>query len=222
VGWNSFWGNLFPYIERQNEYNAAAGSGAIWGRSPPCNTPIKGYLCPSDTTHNNGLCTTGAGGGWSATSYAPNYYMFGLSQTQDPAFNVTIVQSQFKIGNIPDGTSNTVGVVERFAGTTAYGSWSNSVLYPEGGNWGWNSDGSVYGYWGMYLPQVNAKQNQPSGACGGGQQCSAYPYSPNSAHSAMQTLLMDGSVRGVTGSLSQATWNNAVQPNDGNVLGSNW
>src|SRR5207237_496928 len=35
-------------------------------------------------------------------------------------------------------------------------------------------------------------------------------------------LLMDGSVRGVTTGITQTTWNNALLPDDGNALGSDW
>jgi hypothetical protein len=38
----------------------------------------------------------------------------------------------------------------------------------------------------------------------------------------MNVALADGSVRFVSASVSQATWTNALLPNDGNVLGSDW
>jgi hypothetical protein len=38
----------------------------------------------------------------------------------------------------------------------------------------------------------------------------------------MNVALMDGSVRNVTAGLSQATWTNALLPNDGQVLGADW
>ena len=46
---------------------------------------------------------------------------------------------------------------------------------------------------------------------------------PSSGHN--QTVLcglMDGSVRSVTPSLTAITWQNAINPQDGNVLGSDW
>jgi len=219
-GWVPFWGSLFPFIERQNEYNMAANQGALWNPTPPRNTVIKGYLCPSDSTHNNGLVTTGAGGSFSGVSYAPVYLMFGPGNSTDPSTGQQVAVSKYTIGNIPDGTSNTVGIVERFTSYPVYG-WSNSTLYPEAGPWGWNTQGSAYGPWGLYVPQVSSKTNSPGGNCTS-QQCGAHPYCPNSAHSAMQTLLMDGSVRGVTSSVNSTTWTYACTPDDGQVLGSNW
>lgn len=38
----------------------------------------------------------------------------------------------------------------------------------------------------------------------------------------MNIALMDGSVRNVSAGLSQATWSNALNPADGQVLGSDW
>jgi hypothetical protein len=38
----------------------------------------------------------------------------------------------------------------------------------------------------------------------------------------IQVGLGDGSVRTVSTSISVTTWANAVSPNDGNVLGSDW
>ncbi len=63
---------------------------------------------------------------------------------------------------------------------------------------------------GSYMPQFNVPK------------ASASPYNPNTFHQAMQTLLMDGSVRGVTPSISTTTWTYAMQPDDGQVLGGDW
>jgi len=207
VGWEPFWFQLLPYIEQDNVFKKASGSDA-WGNGVN-STVIKPYLCPSDSTYAAGLTTTGASG-WGATSYAPSYYMFAEANTYNSSKGVYINQSKFTIGNIPDGTSNTVGVVERFASFPGYG-WSNAWAYPMSASyWGWNSQGSVYGPWGAYLPQIGVTNN------------AAHPYYPNTRHAAMQTLLMDGSVRGVTAGVSQNTWSWALTPDDGNVLPGNW
>src|SRR5208337_2501229 len=49
--------------------------------------------------------------------------------------------------NIPDGSSNTVGIVERFGNYPQY-VWSNVAYYPCAplpNEWGWNEWSSVYG-----------------------------------------------------------------------------
>jgi len=210
VGWTTFWGNLLQYMEQDNIYANAANQGAIWGNNN-YNKMIKPFICPSDPT-NGVLCTTGAGG-WAGASYAPNFQMFGPNTTTDPGTNQNVAVSQYNIGNIPDGTSNQVGIVERYADFPAYG-WSNAWAYPTGANWGWNSQGSVYGPWGLYLPQIGAKPNSGNPI--------AHPYYPNTAHTTCQVLMMDGSVRGVSSGVSQAAWNCVCQPADGAVIDGSW
>jgi len=213
IGWTTYWGLLYPYIEQDNLVKKATGSGAIWGNGVHAGV-VKSLLCPSDATHTNGICPNG----WAATSYAPNQYLFGPSYTYNSAVGVYITQGPYKIGNIPDGTSNTIGVVERFGGFPYYGGWNNSINYPmDRAHWGYNNHGSVYGAWGLYLPQINPPLRNYVGSAQ-----PAHPYYPTTAHTSCQVLLMDGSVRGVSGSLSQATWNAVVQPDDGAVPGTNW
>ena len=207
VYWNVFWGQLLPFIEQQTVMNKANNSGAIWGNSVH-NTVVPIYICPSDPTPNNNLCPNG----WAATSYAPIDRLFsGSGYPNDfTLINGTYHTSpKYKIHTIPDGSSNQIMVVERFA-TNASG-WSNAWAYPEGSwSWGWNSNGAIYGPWSLNAPQVNC--TQPI----------ANYYSPNTAHPTCQVLLGDASVRGVSTGVSVTTWQQACQPSDGAVLGSDW
>jgi prepilin-type N-terminal cleavage/methylation domain-containing protein len=211
VGWAPFWFSLYPEIEQDNVYNLALGSGAGWNNGNNA-AVVKILLCPSDPTPNGGLCTTGATG-WAGTSYAPVMQLFGQATSYNSTTGVNVSRSNYTIGSIPDGTSNQVAVVERYTSFPAYG-WSNAALYPEdASNWGWNANGSVYGPWGLNPPQTSASPNGANPAS---------PYYPNSAHSACQVLLMDGSVRGVTSGVSATTWGFACTPDDGNPLASDW
>jgi prepilin-type N-terminal cleavage/methylation domain-containing protein len=211
VGWSPFWFSLYPEIEQDNVAARAVGSGAGWNNGNNA-AVVKVLLCPSDPTSNGGLCAAGATG-WAGASYAPVMQLFGQTTSYNPSTGANVTQSAYTVGNIPDGTSNQVAVVERYTSFPAYG-WSNAALYPEdASNWGWNGNGSVYGPWGLNPPQTGAS---PTGAN------PASPYYPNSAHAACQVLLMDGSVRGVTSGVSAATWGYACTPDDGNVLGSDW
>jgi len=212
--WMPFWYSLYPHLEQDAIYRRGQGTDA-WGNNNHM-AVVKTLLCPSDPTHSSGIVTAGAGG-WAGTSYAPNYYMFGLANTYDNAKGVYICQSKYTIANIPDGTSNTVGIVERITSFTYYG-WSNATLYPMSPSyWGWNQYGSVYGPWGLYTPQTNIR------VTGGNWQAGeAHPYMPNSRHSVCLVLLMDGSVRGVPSTVNGTTWSYACQADDGQVLGSNW
>jgi len=210
--WTSFWGNLLSYMEQDNVYQRAANTGAVWN-SGNNTAVIKPFICPSDPTPNNGLCTTGANG-WAGCSYAPDYLLFGPGQTTDPGSGQNVTVAQYNIGNIPDGTSNQLAICERYADFPAYG-WSNAWAYPEEGCcWGWNTAGSVYGPWGLYLPQIGAKPSTGNPV--------AIPYYPNTAHTTCQVLMMDGSVRGVSAGVSQAAWNCVCQPADGLVIDGSW
>lgn len=202
--WMPFWFSLYPYIEQDNVYKRSAGTDG-WGNNNHA-ALVPALQCPSDPSSSNGLCTTGATG-WAGTSYAPNYYFFAKDNVYDSNKGVYINRPRYNVGNIPDGSSNTVGIVERYNSFTAYG-WSNAAVYPMSASyWGWNSQGSVYGPWGAYTPQVLASPSSGSVV--------AHPYYPNSAHATMQTLFMDGTVRGVSGSVNATQWSYAINGDDG-------
>jgi prepilin-type N-terminal cleavage/methylation domain-containing protein len=210
---NPFFFQLLPYIEQDNIPKTLQASNVYysWGSAGNVNgvtVVVKTLLCPSDSSHNAGIDPYT---GWTITSYSRNYYMFDTGGGRQPDGHYW-TQSKYTIANIPDGTSNTVGITERYAHTSAYGQYSS--LWTHHGqdrfHWGYNQWAPVYGQWGLYTPQ-NVRANQ------------AHPYYPNGGHSSgVQTLLMDGSVRNVSYAISPATWSNAIQPDDGNVLGSNW
>jgi prepilin-type N-terminal cleavage/methylation domain-containing protein len=214
--WAPWDGLLLPYVEQQNLWTVIVNSGASWN-SPGGSTTgaVKTYMCPSDSSANNGFSVQA--GGWAVTSYSRNYQVFDTGSQVINNGNSTI--PTYNIGNIPDGTSNTIGVVERFAGYPNYG-WSSLLWHyqQERLNWGYSQWSPVYANasWGgnspsSYPPQIGVRYQV------------AHPYYPNSGHtSTVQVGLMDGSVRGVSSGVSQTTWGNAVLPADGNVLGSNW
>jgi len=223
-----FFFTLLPQIEQDNVYRSVAVTGASWGTGgtngmngqtmAPGGTP-KTYLCPSDSSHNNGL---GPNTGWTVTSYARNVAMF--DQANQPSGNGhTFTIPKYTVANIPDGTSNTLAVTERYAYMSASGYsglWTHHGQ--ERNHWGYNQWSPTFGNWNPsgnqnptqpttshYLPQVGVRSNQ------------ANYYQPTSGHSSgVQCLLMDGSVRNVGASVSQATWNYFVNPDDGQVLGN--
>jgi len=206
VGWTTLFGELYPHVEQDNLYRRANGSGAVWGNNNH-NSPVKTFICPSDSSSNNYITNYG----WAAASYAPNTYMFGNST---PTINGNASHvSKYTIANIPDGTSNTVAIVERISNMPYYG-WTNNVVHPSGAGWWGHSAGPAYGPWGyQYLPRAGVKPNQSD----------AHPYYPTSMHSStVQVLLMDGSVRGVTPAVNANNWAYAVQADDGQVLPGNW
>jgi len=215
--WGPFHSQLLPYIEQDNVYRQQVAATASWGGSNPP-VVIKTYLCPSDASHNNGI--SAQAGGWAVTSYSRNFFMFDTGSQVINGGNSTM--SKYTIANIPDGTSNTVGVVERFAGYPAYG-WSQLVWHhaQDRLNWGYAQWAPEYGSFTggnsatccpqSYPPQIGVKYT------------TAHPYYPNGGHtSSINVLLMDGSVRGVTGGVSGMTWGYVCIPDDGNVVPGNW
>lgn len=252
----TFYGPLLPYIEQGILYNRAivaapTGPITIAGTStiPNYNTFIKTWQCPSDPTPYNSLLATGTtsggvtGGGfanvYSGTSYAPNAMLFGSNfvNTSSTAVNGLGYLAQYNIANIPDGTSNTVGMVERYNSfpnnlysssysnnpwTTAMTSLTNTSSYPLLVNVTSAITAqyplSTAGSSGTYLQNPNML---PQIACT--PPTAAVPTRPNSAHTGvLLVLMMDGSGRGVAASVSAPTWGIAVSPADGLTVGSDW
>jgi prepilin-type N-terminal cleavage/methylation domain-containing protein len=205
--WYPFWYQQYPFIEQDAAYKKAFGSGAGWGANIHAfSVPI--HRCPSDSSTQNGMHVQT---GWAATSYSPVYHLFA---TDNVLVNNTYWRTcgKYKISNIPDGSSNQIGVVERIGNFHPTYGWGNLTVHPcSHSYWGWHQWSTIYGIWGLYTPQISPTNSNP-----------AHPYMPNTFHSSEQVLLMDGSVRGITASISQATWERACQPADGNVLGNDW
>ena len=209
---------LLPYIEQDNIYKVVTPTGYGGGQYY---RPVKTFICPSDPSVQNGLCLTTYGGAnnWGASCYGGNAYVFGDPPSGQPYPN----GKKTLVAGVPDGLSNTVFLAEKY-GTCGnsgslgflYGSlWSdaNSVWRPA-----FNFvNGSIKGqlsttYAGQPLFQVspnylnNCNADVPQGAHTGG----------------INVGLGDGSVRFVTAGMSLTTWQNATDPRDGNVLGSDW
>jgi type II secretory pathway pseudopilin PulG len=208
IWWMPWFYSLLPYMEQDPAYRRAFGSGAGWGNGVHAFV-MKSALCPSDATHNNGISPPT---GWSVASYAPVYHLFGASNILNNNVGAYITRSQYKIGSIPDGTSNQVGVVERFGHFPSH-NWSNLYMHPcSHSYWGWNQWSNVYGVWGLVMPQVAVRPAE------------AHPYYPNTAHSSLQVLMMDGAVRAVLPAVHPSHWAWACTPADapGQVLPGNW
>jgi prepilin-type N-terminal cleavage/methylation domain-containing protein len=228
---------LLPFVEQQGLFNQrmADPSNTFAGPDRSSNpVPVKIYSCPADFTVTNGVNTFG----YAAASYGANYQLFG-----------TVVQNkgfvpQFNVGNIPDGTSNTIAFAEHLSvGNVSYGPCLNV--------WdAWSTtDGAYYtgpggGGDAHHGPWIGVSANMPSisGDCTSGDTLNgAGPYywysiqinpgsaakahrcSVSSGHTgALQASLADGSVRSISGGITQNTWINALLPDDGQVLGSDW
>jgi prepilin-type N-terminal cleavage/methylation domain-containing protein len=211
---------ILPYIEQTNLYNAAvANVGDTWdGNGNPTVRiqKVKTYICPSDFTNQNGWNAWQVGG-WMGASYGANFQLFGTVRAGGNAD-----APQFNIGNIPDGSSNTIGFAEAY--TTVQQPSNCGIL--------WAYPGIDWDY--HWTPVIGNSRSFGGGGgnCIGGWNCppqfaptqaAAHKANSQSAHTATVLVgLMDGSVRGVNSSISQLTWQYALTPADGFVLGSNW
>jgi prepilin-type N-terminal cleavage/methylation domain-containing protein len=245
-GYGNFATYVLPYLEQDSFIRSLNGVGLNgpppMGVAPtwPMTQTFQVFLCPSDpSTDGSGHMTSAIPGqdgsmpmgavGYGACNYAYNYQLFAANPNGWAGLNFLptpmgdLIGSMYTIGNIPDGTSNTIMLAERAA---SY----NFFDYNPNGNGGYGSVGSSWaGYnawWGWYfcdnevfqyslsVPQFDVT-NSPVNP--------ADPWRPQSFHPGTCLISMcDGSVRGVSPSVSQTTWQNAVLPADGNPLGADW
>jgi prepilin-type N-terminal cleavage/methylation domain-containing protein len=237
---------LLPYIEQEALYKCgltpivATYNGTPY--SSPWDGPVPGasasapkvlyqvvqpFVCPSDGTMTNGY-PSNRGADWAGSSYAANYQLFGGQHVGNAD------QAKYNVGNIPDGTSNTITFACSYGGRTsdhgqlwafpgwdwagdgkyqamfAWGGTSSRWTFPAG--WGGDSatTGNVNGW--DRLPFFGVPQDQATL-----RQCI---YANHTA--SCMIALADGSVRGISSGVSQLTYTNAIRPNDGNPLGSDW
>ncbi len=211
---------LLPYYDQGNLFDSLNQDIARPGYLTAQFVPLAIHVCHSDPTTSNGIGTVAPN--YATGNYTLNLALFGAGGT----FNVKGASSPWRLGNIPDGTSNTIGIMEAsgcFPGYPAvdpqtgtaesYMTW-HWPAYPNSFGPYWPNPDELPGqpsYTGLYpLPQigVNAMQMDPN-------LCQCY-------HAAMNVALMDGSVRNISRSLTQQTWTNALNPADGQTLGGDW
>jgi prepilin-type N-terminal cleavage/methylation domain-containing protein len=211
---------LLPYLEQDNVYRLGTQSpintnpqpDAYWDnfnsmRTPAANT-IKIYLCPSDSTVQPAATWTN---GWVVGCYAENNEVFGDPNWAGWANNTGGFKASFS--TIVDGSSNTIGVGEKYARCNGQGTlWAHGEWNP-----GWEPR---FNTWANRGPSSKF-QVQPSPSPATTANCDYYRLA--SSHSGgMNTMLMDGSVRFLRSSIDPNTWWSACTPNGGEILGSDW
>jgi prepilin-type N-terminal cleavage/methylation domain-containing protein len=188
-------------------------------------SPVKVYQAPGDPS----------------LSYTAYTYMSYLA-------NDEVTGKNLSIQGISDGSSNTVLVAEGYAQCFSYNQSGNygyrftewnatgldytynySYSYTWGPSYiakGYQNQSYSYGYHYGYTPKFNLVagktfQVQPPPNDYSGKGCDAtLPQALSTG--AIQVLLGDGSIRGVSSGVSAATWNAALTPNGGEVLGNDW
>ena len=217
---------LLPYIEQDNLARQVHNNGPWYGPSGTYtqSQPLKVYYGPADggaITQSYDPAYTQNWYSWFATapfavtSYAFNIQVFGnpnapASTYQTDGWNLQWSTRPLSIQGISDGSSNTILFTERRS--------SCPLSSMPGGR-------SIHAWVGMTYEGVNAPNFH---AANGTPQigttintCDPYRTHGLSTGTA-QTLMGDGSVRGVSAGVSLATWMNAGNPSDGNVLGTDW
>jgi prepilin-type N-terminal cleavage/methylation domain-containing protein len=195
---------LLPFVEQADLYNSIAGDSWYNSPSPPYNQPIGLFMSPSDNL-TSGI---GPNTGRPTTTYPNNGFVFSASQGQVGGINMAWNQtsSASYASTFRDGASGTILFSEGFAacgGTDRL--WNES-------NW---VGPQLAGIADTNLPQwlPNAEFCNPNQL---------------QSHQAGGILvgLADGSCRVISDSVSQATWQAALLPNDrqnpGDVAGGGW
>jgi prepilin-type N-terminal cleavage/methylation domain-containing protein len=231
---NGVWGNhlfhLLPYLEQDSLYKSALGPvklspGTVtiyWpGNNSVYSQSVPTFLCPSDPSVEPGGVVRVNGISWGASCYATNI--------QVSAGGPGSPQGKRRLGDITDGTSNTILYAEKYAHCTSTG------LALNGGNlWAYCAS-AVFDL----PPPMEPPYKLYHPGFGGGPYTSGPgsrfqvlptpflgncdPRRASTAHAGgMLVCLADGSVRGLSPSLSQATWWAAVTPAEDDKLGSDW
>jgi prepilin-type N-terminal cleavage/methylation domain-containing protein len=178
--------HILPFMEQDNIYRLVVPNPTTF--NPAAGTFVKTYQGPADPTF------TGQQG---FTSYAGNGHT--------SVFNIG-TPGRINLNGVPDGTSNTIAIAERYCkGTDLYANTNtNFFLFQVGANVASALNPSF-----LIKPSV--------------QQAQAAPLIPHGLSSgSLQVLLCDGSVRGVTTAVTPATWTAACTADQGEVLPSNW
>jgi prepilin-type N-terminal cleavage/methylation domain-containing protein len=167
-------------------------------------TPVKNYVCPSDTTTKSAGATVGLG---APGSYAANGLVFGtLSPTG--AWSGT---GGTKIPtDIPDGTSNTIFYIEK----VAYCGTTGGTLWPE--------NGAAFGLTFVPLIAAGAVPAAVPQLVVNPASCTSSALATTGHTGVCLAGLGDGSVHSITQSISLSTFQNAMTPSGAAPLGSDW
>ncbi len=212
-GTMQYW--MLPFIEQENvQKQMAANHPDSWW----CGFAIKTYLNPADPSEPP-TGQTGTDPRF-ATGYAPNEWVFNAGNSYG-VNNHTGIGQTVGTASIPrtflDGTSNTILFTEKYAVCGASTSSVASFYWGETGG-ACNRVGAPGGNGstpGIYTIKSTPQNNPSPFACN--------PCLLQGPHSGgILVGLGDGSTRLVSTSISLTTWQNAIQPADGNTLGSDW
>jgi prepilin-type N-terminal cleavage/methylation domain-containing protein len=243
-GCGSAFFHLLPFIEQQNLYKASWGPnapdlkrlyGAPYYQYGPRNkigpmyasyangvyfgTTPKTFLNPSDPSlplPANNPYGGGVGGyGVNEQAFPLNYNGSHYFPNPDPSNGLTDLLSRMP-ASFPDGTSNTIAFVEKYAICGAHANdWSYGPPWPSWWSPIYASPFFTTGPASIFQVTPTYAWQSPSATCD-----SSRPQAPRT--SGIVVALVDGSARLVSSGVSPNTWWLATQPADGLPLPSDW
>jgi prepilin-type N-terminal cleavage/methylation domain-containing protein len=243
---------ILPYLEQQTIFDKFTQDTDDRGFLGARFIPLSVFQCPSDPTHNNGTTPIAAAPTplipqdsldkpIATCNYSYNLALFGAGTSYDdrpyaqrdvPDTYPSGKPTHYTIGTIPDGSSNTIGLVEQAAyypfaylqapgydptkpsnEYQAFTSWCYPAYFNTYGPHYPNPDfldvSAGVGVFGQYpAPQVGITPKD------------ANADTAQSFHPTMSVSLMDGSVRSIKNSIALSVWRKLINPEDGAVLSS--
>jgi prepilin-type N-terminal cleavage/methylation domain-containing protein len=206
---------LLPYIEQTALYNESNGQtlfsysasgSSLW------TTQLKVFQAPLDPSPANYLnisyswLQSNASTPWAGCSYAANFQVFGVRGGNPNSYAGW--GGTYTLITVPDGLTNTIFYAEKLMLCNAT---SSGNLWAHGG---WDS---TYAPFFASTSGVGAKfQVAPTQANCQGNLATAFTVG------GILVGLGDGSTRMVNPSINQTTWQAAVDPADGVLLGPDW
>jgi prepilin-type N-terminal cleavage/methylation domain-containing protein len=244
--------NLYNKSNTTQYYIYYSGAPQTYSGSYTYPDPTYGYTYTYSTSYSNGFPTTqyvrsGVQAYWGpslisntvSTYTAPNdptWYQ-GYSSY---LLNSAVFDAKLAVQQISDGTSNTILVTEGYA--SCYGgsiyryaywpgyyydgySYSSSYSYHWTGSYytshGYTDSTYSYSYGFTYTPKFSPVAGKTFQARPAQYSCDgALPQGFSSG--GIEVLLGDASVRNVAANISATTWNAALTPTGGEVLGNDW
>jgi prepilin-type N-terminal cleavage/methylation domain-containing protein len=223
--YGSIYVGLFPYLEQDNLYQSYRSAGQI---AAPASQPVLPlFLCPTDVVYSSGRDSDGSAAASyvaNVTVFTPNLNYGWLAYFGGPGPSAAACSKpRFEnLGQLPDGTSNTVFFCERMENAEGNPLHRDRPITNGDDTWSvWYSPVfNIYQYdypnhyvgWSIQKPYQNPSNEN-----------STVRWSPSTFHPGVMNVAMgDGSIRGVSSGVSADTWWKACNPADGNVLGSDW
>jgi prepilin-type N-terminal cleavage/methylation domain-containing protein len=178
-------------------YTGGGGIGyhahGIWAQ-PMQTASFKVLQCPADPTFNDGQVY----GSWGSTNYLANYNAWGSG------YGGLWTPPQ-KFTSITDGLSNTVLFGEGYADCDSIGRIALYSWYYHNFGLDWYQNPNTFMFQVKPLPSECDNWRAQTGHL-----------------QAMNVTMMDGSVRSVSGTISQDTWTAVLLPRDGVTPGPDW